>query len=218
MTSLIFDWQVIRVLWELSQESDKDQEVKINTQISLKQELTLILLSHIGEGNGNPLQCSCLENPRDGGAWWAAVYGVAWSRTRLKRLSSSSTFIYMESYTMRPLWLASFASQCVSEVHLFFVAVVEWLHSVRLFCDLMDCSLPGSSVHGTSQAKILEWVAISIVALHSLLLLNITPFFGYTCCLIHQSSMGIWIVSSFWPLQTMLLWTFMCGYGFIPLG
>ena len=45
-------------------------------------------LSCIGEGNGNPLQCSCLENPRDGGAWWAAVYGVAQSRTRLKRLSS----------------------------------------------------------------------------------------------------------------------------------
>ena len=43
-----------------------------------------------GEGNGNPLQCSCLENPRDGGAWWAAVYGVAQSRTRLKQLSSSS--------------------------------------------------------------------------------------------------------------------------------
>ena len=46
--------------------------------------------SCIGEGNGNPLQCSCLENPRDGGAWWAAVYGVAQSRTQLKRLSSSS--------------------------------------------------------------------------------------------------------------------------------
>ena len=46
-------------------------------------------LSCIGEGNGNPLQCSCLENPRDGGAWWAAVYGVAQNRTRLKRLSSS---------------------------------------------------------------------------------------------------------------------------------
>ena len=43
-----------------------------------------------GEGNGNPLQCSCLENPRDGGAWWAAICGVAQSRTRLKRLSSSS--------------------------------------------------------------------------------------------------------------------------------
>ena len=48
-------------------------------------------LSCIGEGNDNPLQCSCLENPRDGGAWWAAVYGVAQSRTRLKRLSSSSS-------------------------------------------------------------------------------------------------------------------------------
>ena len=41
-------------------------------------------LSCIGEGNGNPLQCSCLENPRDGGAWWAAIYGVTQSRTRLK--------------------------------------------------------------------------------------------------------------------------------------
>ena len=47
-------------------------------------------LSCIGEGNGNPLQCSCLENPRDGGAWWAAVYGVAQSWIQLKRLSSSS--------------------------------------------------------------------------------------------------------------------------------
>ena len=48
-------------------------------------------LSCIGEGNGNPLQCSCLENPRDGETWWAAVYGVTQSRTRLKRFSSSSS-------------------------------------------------------------------------------------------------------------------------------
>ena len=48
-------------------------------------------LSCIGEGNDHPLQCSCLENPRDGGAWWAAVCAVAQSRTRLKRLSSSSS-------------------------------------------------------------------------------------------------------------------------------
>ena len=47
-------------------------------------------LSCIGEGSGNPLQCSCLENPRDGGAWWAAVYGVTQSRTRVKWLGSSS--------------------------------------------------------------------------------------------------------------------------------
>ena len=47
------------------------------------------LLSCIGEGNGNPLQCSCLENPRDRGIWWASIYGVAQSRTRLKRLGNS---------------------------------------------------------------------------------------------------------------------------------
>ena len=52
-------------------------------------------LSCIGEGNGNPLQCSCLENLRDGGAWWAAVYGVVQSWTRLKRLSNSSSSIQL---------------------------------------------------------------------------------------------------------------------------
>ena len=51
----------------------------------------------IGEGNGNPLQCSCLENPRDGGAWWAAIYGVTQSRTQLKRLSSSSRKLFLIS-------------------------------------------------------------------------------------------------------------------------
>ena len=51
-------------------------------------------LSCIGEGNGNPLQCSWLENPRDRGAWWAVVYGVAQGRTRLKRHSSSRDTIY----------------------------------------------------------------------------------------------------------------------------
>ena len=53
-------------------------------------------LSCIGEGNGNPLQCSCLENPRDGEAWWAAVYGVAQSRTRLKWLSNSNPKDYSQ--------------------------------------------------------------------------------------------------------------------------
>ena len=65
-------------------------------------------LSCIGEGNGNPLQYSCLENPRDGGAWWAVVYGVAQSRTWLKRLSSSSSsnednddlLYYLPMYTL----------------------------------------------------------------------------------------------------------------------
>ena len=55
-------------------------------------------LSCIGEGNGDPLQCSCLENPRNGGAWWAAVYWVAQSRTRLKWLSSSSSRVVRRAF------------------------------------------------------------------------------------------------------------------------
>ena len=58
-------------------------------------------LSCIGEGNGNPLQYSCLENPRDRGAWWAAVYGVTQSRTRLKRFSSSSSSNSSSSYAVK---------------------------------------------------------------------------------------------------------------------
>ena len=89
-------------------------------------------LSCIGEGNGNPLQCSCLDNPRDRGVWWAAVYGVAQSRTQLKRLSSSSSSMALVPYTQSCLTL----------------------------CNLVDGSLPGSSVHGISQSRILERVAI----------------------------------------------------------
>ena len=70
---------------------------------------TSLSLSCIGEGNGNPLQCSCLEHPRDGGPWWATVYGVTQSRTQLKRLSSSSSSMVglmvtcKRTYTKGPL-------------------------------------------------------------------------------------------------------------------
>ena len=67
----------------------------------------------LGEGNGNPLQCYCLENPRDGGAWWAVVSGVAQSRTRLKRLSSAS----LGSWLLPPASKASFQPLVLS--HLF---------------------------------------------------------------------------------------------------
>ena len=56
-------------------------------------------LSCIGEGNGNQLQCSCLENPRDRGAWWAAIYGVAQSWTRLKRLSKQASNTHTHTHT-----------------------------------------------------------------------------------------------------------------------
>ena len=79
-------------------------------------------LSCIGEGNGNPLQYSCLENPRDGGAWWAVVYGVAQSRTRLKRLSSSSSssreetqeFFLPGGVSVEDLWLPATEATPVS--------------------------------------------------------------------------------------------------------
>ena len=85
-------------------------------------------LSCIGGGNGNPLQCSCLENPRDGGAWWAAVYGVAQSRTRLTRLCSSSSsipFVCVCVYT--PYFVYPFICWWTFELCLIFKAIVTVL-------------------------------------------------------------------------------------------
>ena len=76
--------------------------------------------SCIGEGNGNPLQCSCLENPRDGGVWWTAVYGVAQSRTRLKWLSSSSS---SSIYTSIRITQFIPLLPCLVFIHLFFTSV-----------------------------------------------------------------------------------------------
>ena len=102
-------------------------------------------LSCIGEGNGNPLQCSCLEDPRNGGAWWAAVYGVAQSRAWLKWLSSS--MLLMKAKEWSSPWC--YVSLC-------------WVaQSCLTLCDPINCSLPGFSVHGILQARILEWVATS---------------------------------------------------------
>ena len=68
-------------------------------------------LSCIGEGNGNPLQCSCLENPSDRGAWWTAVYGVSQSQTRLKRLSSSSSILLNQMQVHAPMHSTSLVAQ-----------------------------------------------------------------------------------------------------------
>ena len=82
-------------------------------------------LSCIEERNGNPLQCSCLEDPRDGGAWWAAVYGVAQSWTQLKWLSSSSS----SSRQTLSLWLclwSPFSSQSYINVKPYFLIESLW--------------------------------------------------------------------------------------------
>ena len=87
-------------------------------------------LSCIGEGNGNPLQC-CLENPKDGEAWWAAVYGVAQSRTRLKGLSSSSS---SHGYRMYKLYYLVF-SLCYQNKLLYFRdGKLEVLWKKRMCC------------------------------------------------------------------------------------
>ena len=78
-----------KILW--MEEPGRLQSMESLSRTRLGEFTFTFSLSCIGEGNGNPLQCSCLENPRDGGAWRAAVYGVTQSRTRLKWLSSSSS-------------------------------------------------------------------------------------------------------------------------------
>ena len=140
-------------------------------------------LSCIGEGNGNPLQCSCLENPRDGGAWWASVYGVAQSRTRLKRLSSFKRglciiftarlsklwecihimwvhwlFICLDS---RSYFVPTLCQVLSSALRIAAAAAAKSLQSGPTLCDPIDGSPPGSPVPGILQARTLEWVAIS---------------------------------------------------------
>ena len=90
-------------------------------------------LSCIGEGNGNPLQRSCLENSRDGGAWWAAVYGVAQSWTRLKRLSSSSIYI-------PELAIVFWGLSICDEFHIGFIIIVSLLWLFTMLWSSRMCS------------------------------------------------------------------------------
>ena len=81
--------------WKIpwAEEPGRLQSIGVAKSQTRLSDFTFTSLSCIGEGNGNPLHCSCLENPRDKGAWWAAVYGVTQSWTRLKRLSSSTKIV-----------------------------------------------------------------------------------------------------------------------------
>ena len=135
-------------------------------------------LSCIGEGNGNPLQCSCLENPRDGGAWWA-VSGVTQSRTRLKRLSSSSRIFCIQNRGLDVSQVPAISSEGLlrsgqsnmesvtvsglskSEAQRVLLLLLLSLQPCLTVCDPIDCSPPGSPIPGILQARTLGWVAIS---------------------------------------------------------
>ena len=93
--------------------------------------VTSLSLSCTGEGNGIPLHCSCPENPRDGGAWWAIVSGVAQSRTWLKRLGSSSSYL---------LWISLllFYLREISLSLSFFFFFFLWQHSVKKAADTVE--------------------------------------------------------------------------------
>ena len=103
-------------------DTENDSQLKRNQEVKNGRDCH----PKIGEGNCNPLQCSCLETPRDGEAWWAAVYGVAQSQTWLKRLSSSSNRVILGEGNGNPLQYS-----CLENP--------------------MDYSLPGFSVHGVAR-------------------------------------------------------------------
>ena len=102
-----------------------------------------LFLSCIGEGSGHPLQCSCLENPRDAGAWWAAVYGVTQSRTRLQWLSSSmgNLLIFLEESNFGN-WFAVFMfSVSWIFIIIYYLSYLLWYHSP------FPCSLNKKHLH-----------------------------------------------------------------------
>ena len=108
-------------------------------------------LTCVGEGNGNPLQYSCLENPRDWGAWWAAVYGVAQSRTRLKWLSSSSSSSKRARGNLWKWWMCSW----------------HWLYWWACMCIVS----PNIKVYIKYVQLFISWVCLSQICYKQVMLL-----------------------------------------------
>ena len=116
-------------------------------------------LSCIGEGNGNPLQCSCLENPRDRGSWWAAVYGVAQSRTWLKRHSSSSS-----SITYHPLIYLDYNFDIYNifmcSVILKKICTTSKLRVIFYLVEIFRTSSLGSIISSNPERTALKWAGL----------------------------------------------------------
>ena len=111
------------------------------------------------KANGNPLQCSCLENPRDGGAWWAAVYGVARSRTRLKWLSRSSSRVNLSGVST-----ASAIILCLQGIEVYLLHLLHRLHILQYFtlCSDPFCSISSSTAetwkHPKFKSSLISWI------------------------------------------------------------
>ena len=107
-------------------------------------------LSCIAEGNDNPLQCSCLENLRDGGDWWAAVYGIAQSRTRLKWLSSSSLYYFLKCQNHNTKFYVAiyanslFTRMCYLKEVIKMISNIKWLVTLFfvLISDVIESPVP----------------------------------------------------------------------------
>ena len=121
-------------------------------------------LSCIGERNGNPLQCSCLENPRDGGAWWAAVYGIAQSWTWLKQFSSSS--ICMKQNENIALQISICLHESIAGFIILFHCFTAQYHSIAIKAQLLKSFL---IFHFFSQ----NCLIFILAHLHSTIQLNI---------------------------------------------
>ena len=129
--------------------SDSDMTERLHFHFSL---------SCIGEGNGNPLQSSCLENPRDGEAWWAAVSGVAQSRTRLKRLSSSSSSSDHQNDLISILYyLRKTKNIYISSIITFFLLNIEMVKNLANNAEDVG-SIPGSG----RSPRVRKWQPTSV--------------------------------------------------------
>ena len=120
-------------------------------------------LSHVGEGNGNPLQCSSLENPRDGKAWWAAVYVVSQSGTRLKWLSSSSSVLF---WSLWVCWFYHFVLHLSDSAFSLFAkqfVVVEHLSCQVPRWVLRGTFSPRAGSHPSSQCTALREEELSVI-------------------------------------------------------
>ena len=132
-------------------------------------------LSCIGKGNGNPLQCSCLENPRDEGAWWAAVYGVAQSQTRLKQLSSSSSRLKKKNLLesqMLCLCCRNSGNHILPSEHTFFKLAAKLLCSRETTQNIYTCNKISLSFYFMTTEQTSEVEEIIYKAFKQCFLLN----------------------------------------------